>query len=377
MSLFLLVAGDFAETGGMDRANFALAGYLADRGDEVHLVTHRAAAELRERPNVYEHAAPKPLDSYFLGAPWLDYLGRYHARRIAARGGRVVVNGGNCIWGDVNWVHYVHASHVPQSRAHAAHALKTYLHHRRSLDREAAALRCARVIIANSERTRRDLVEKVGVDEGRARTVYLGIDSEQFRPPEAGERRQIRLCFGWRLQATKIAFIGGLGDRRKGFDTVFEAWRRLNGRPEWEADLVVMGRGAELPGWKRRVAAEGLSDQVEFLGFRDDIPRVLAACDLVVAPTRYEPYGLAVQEALAMGIPAVVTRSAGIAEHYRAELQELLLNDPENPVELAERLGHWRRNRSRFEQPLARLSAELRLHSWTRMAEQMVKCITV
>ena len=46
MKKYLFVTGDFIKTGGMDRANYALARYLADRGDEVHLTTFRAAIQL-------------------------------------------------------------------------------------------------------------------------------------------------------------------------------------------------------------------------------------------------------------------------------------------------------------------------------------------
>src|SRR6185312_6730927 len=103
----LIVSGDFVKTGGMDRANYALAAYLAGQGREVHLAAYRADDDLLERANVTLHRAPKPLNSYFLAQPFLDRAGRRQARRIAARGGTVIVNGGNCQWGDINWLHHL------------------------------------------------------------------------------------------------------------------------------------------------------------------------------------------------------------------------------------------------------------------------------
>ena len=76
MGTFLLVSGDFVKTGGMDRANYALASYLADRGDVVELVAHRVASDLLARPNVVFHRVPKPLRSYLMGGPLLDRAGR-------------------------------------------------------------------------------------------------------------------------------------------------------------------------------------------------------------------------------------------------------------------------------------------------------------
>src|SRR5689334_6451407 len=114
MNTYLLITGDFVKTGGMDRANFALASYLARRGDEVHLVAFRADEELLAMSNVIFHRVRKPLRSYTLALPLLDRAGRRWAQQIAARGGRVIVNGGSAQWGDVNWVHYVHAAFEPQ-----------------------------------------------------------------------------------------------------------------------------------------------------------------------------------------------------------------------------------------------------------------------
>ncbi len=116
----LLVSGDFVKTGGMDRANYALASYLARRGDEVHLASHRVAGDLLARPNVTLHRAAKPLNSYSAGNQVLRRVARRCAAEVAARGGRVLVNGGNCDWNDMNWVHYVNAAHPPSSERHLA-----------------------------------------------------------------------------------------------------------------------------------------------------------------------------------------------------------------------------------------------------------------
>ena len=62
---WLLVAGDFTPFGGMDAANHALARYLAARG-EVHLVTHRASADLAALPAITPHR-PRPAPNGYVG----------------------------------------------------------------------------------------------------------------------------------------------------------------------------------------------------------------------------------------------------------------------------------------------------------------------
>jgi len=161
-------------------ANFAFADYLARQGREVNLVTHRAAPSLAAHAKVKVHAVPKPLNSYLLGEPLLNRRGYALASQVAARGGRVVVNGGNCKWDDVSWVHYVHAAYAPTVNGRTHYRLKTMYSHRRALKAEREALTNASLVLCNSERTRRDVIEFLGVEELKTRTIYYGIDSRLY-----------------------------------------------------------------------------------------------------------------------------------------------------------------------------------------------------
>jgi glycosyltransferase involved in cell wall biosynthesis len=232
----------------------------------------------------------------------------------------------------------------------------------------------ARLVIANSERTRRDLIDRLGVPPGRVHTVYYGADPERFRPPAPEERAAARARLGWAESDGRpaAAFVGALGDERKGFDTLFAAWRRLARDPGWDARLLVVGAGAMLPAWRARAAEEGLGDSVRFLGFRDDVPAVLAACDLLVSPARYEAYGLNVQEALCCGLPAIVSADAGVAERYPGPLRELLLPDPDDPADLARRIAAWRADPGPLRSAVADLGRALRARPWDRCAAEIV-----
>lgn len=367
----VLISGDFVRTGGMDRANYALGSYLLGQGREVHFVAHRVAPELLERPGAVFHPAPKPLNAYLLGEPLLRRAGRRWARRLSVRGARVVVNGGNCNWGDVNWVHYVHAAWSPTPVGGPLRLAKTAYAHRAALAAERASLGNARVIIANSERTRTDLIERLGLPAERVHTVYLGVDAERFRPPTVGERAEGRERLGWGDDRPVVAFVGALGDLRKGLDTLLAAWRRLCADPAWDARLVVVGAGAALERLKGEAA--DLGDAVAFLGFRRDVPDVLRACDALASPVRYEPYGLNVHEALCCGLPALVSRSAGVAERYPPELHELLIPDPDDAAGLADRLRLWREGRERFATATAALSDRLRAYTWDDAAAQFCR----
>jgi glycosyltransferase involved in cell wall biosynthesis len=376
--VWVLVAGDFTPLGGMDRANHGLAGHLARRaGAEVHLVTHRAWDDLAALPGVRVHPVPRPFGKHWLGEPLLDRAGRALARRLAPRGARVVVNGGNCRWGDVNWAHYVHAAWAPRAGGGPVRRLKAAAYDRAARAAERASLARARVVVANSERTRSDLIDRLGLPAERVHTVYYGVDPERFRPATPAEKAEARARLGWGEDDARpaVAFVGALGDMRKGFDTLFSAWKRLAGGAGWDARLLVAGSGASLPHWRREAEAAGLGGSVEFLGFRPDMPEVLRAADALVSPARYEAYGLNVHEALCCGLPALVSRSAGVAERYPEGLQDLLVPDPEDAADLAVRLRRWRDRRVGYAEAVADRSAGLRSYTWDDMAAGFVAAV--
>jgi glycosyltransferase involved in cell wall biosynthesis len=369
---YAIVAGDFVRSGGMDAPNFALASYLARTGRVVHIVAYRVADELSRLPNVVVHRVPKPMKAYSLGAPLLGSAGLLRAAIVARRGGHVLVNGGNCPFPAINWVHYVHGAFAPITfGATGFRPARVATLHRASLLTERLALRAAKVVIANSQRTRRDVIEHVGVAEERVRTVYYGVDASLFRPASDDERVAWRGALGWRGEHPRVVFVGALGDRRKGFDVVYDAWRVLSAMPSWDADLIVVGAGAELPAWRERAVRDGLDRRITFLGFRNDVPRILPACDALVAPTRYEAYGAGVHEALCCALPSLVASTAGVAERYPSELRPLLLQDPESADDVVAALWRWRQKASDWRTKMFEWSPELRGRSWDDMAREI------
>src|SRR5205823_2343351 len=257
---------------------------------------------------------------------------------------------GNCPWPDVNWVHAVHAAWDNRDAAAPVwFRLKNRWAKASARRAEAKVLGMARVVLANSQRTRQHLIEHLGIPAERVHVVYLGIDANAYQPLTDSERREERRELGLGPDRLLAIFVGALGyDRNKGFDVLFAAWKTLCQRRGWDVDLVVVGAGAELAAWQERVREAGLDERIRFLGYRQDVPRVLAACDVMVHPASYEAYGLSVQEALSRGLPALVSSRAGVAERYLPELQDLLITDPENPAALADRLTHWRDNLEKY-----------------------------
>jgi glycosyltransferase involved in cell wall biosynthesis len=354
----------------MDRANHALAAALAARGGDVHLVSHRVWPDLEAQPSVRVHKVDRPLNSHLLGAPRLASAGARVARGLGSAA-TVVANGGNADTADVNWVHYLHAAHTPRG-AGLRQRLQSHATHRYYLARERDALGRARIIVCNSRRTSDEIADRLGIDPSRLRVVYYGSDAARFGRVTDEERAAARRDLGWPADRPAVVFIGALGDRRKGFDRLFAAWQTVCRTPGWDAALIVVGQGSELAAWRRRTGDAHLDGSIRFLGFRDDVPRILAASDLLVHPARYEAYGLGVHEALCRGIPAIVSADAGVAELYPGTLRDLLIPDVEDSDDLAERLRLWRSNVEAVASRVVPLSDRLRSRSWGDMAAEIV-----
>lgn len=375
MPPWVLIAGGFHQTGGMDKANLALGQYLVDQGTPVHAVCHTADAEFANHPLVTFHRVPRPAGSFFLGRPMLDLHGRRVARSVTGRcpDARVLVNGVNCMWPGINWVHYVHHAWTPTpEQGPLWFRLKQSWGERLVRRREVLAARLGRIFITNSDRTTRDLVERLCIPAERVHTVYLGAES-QWGPITASERTASRKAFGIPEARMVAVFVGALGfEHRKGFDVLFESWKTLCGDPQWDVDLLAAGGGNALAMWRQRVSEAGLADRIRFVGFTAEVRNFLAVADMLVSPARYEAYGLNAQEAICRGLPAIVSKQAGIAERYAQEFQSLLLADPEDSEELAKTMRLWRSQAEAWSAGFQRFGESLRAYSWTDMARKIV-----
>jgi len=378
---WVIVAGGFHQKGGMDKANLALADYLLERDIPVHLVTHGVEPALERHPLATVHLVARPAQSFLLGEFALAVRGRKVARQVVKQNrlARVVANGGNCVWPDINWAHYVHHAWSPDraasSRGTWSYRFKDLVSGVWAERTERAAFRRARLVISNSRRTTDEVVKYFGVDPERVHTVYLGSDPE-WGPVSSGERALSRSSLGVGESRTLAAFVGGLGyDDRKGFDVLFRAWEMLCSRTDWDVDLIVAGGGPAVASWQAKVSESGLAGRIRLLGFSDRVKTVLAAADLLISPVRYEAYGLNVQEAICRGVPAMVSASAGVAEQYDAEFSPLLLPNPEDAQDLTKRLLAWRSNKEEWRARFQPFGGRLRRRTWRDTAADFVSIV--
>jgi phosphatidylinositol alpha-1,6-mannosyltransferase len=178
------------------------------------------------------------------------------------------------------------------------------------------ALRHADTVIANSEFTRRELLN-MGVLAERIVLINPGVDVERFRPglPCDDLKRQIGLASGEKL----ILSVGRLS-RRKGFDMVVRSLPQLASQGI-ALRYALIGIGEDHDYLINLAQELGVADRVHLLGHvsTEDLPRWYNACDVFAMPNREidgdtEGFGMVFIEAAACGKPAVAGNAGGASQ---------------------------------------------------------------
>ncbi len=175
-------------------------------------------------------------------------------------------------------------------------------------DRLTAGLLDATVCV--SESARRRFLRRARARPEKVRVIYDGVDAERFCGPF--DKTALRRSLGLSDEDLVIVSLGRLR-RQKGHDIALRAMKTI-GESEPRARLLIVGDGPEEKRLKKLHSRLGLGECAIFTGQRRDVPEVLAAADCLVAPSRYEGFGLAVAEAMAAGAPVVASRVDSIPE---------------------------------------------------------------
>ncbi|MDZ7962661.1 MAG: glycosyltransferase family 4 protein [Aulosira sp. DedQUE10] len=191
----------------------------------------------------------------------------------------------------------------------------------------------ASLVIANSQASQKAFVQAGGRADITA-VVYNGFDSKIYQTCES-EVRQLQKELGL---AGK--FVVGHFSRLapwKGQHILIDALAKC--REQVTAILVgdaLFGEEDYVQQLHQQVTDLGLKNRVKFLGFRADIPQLMAACNLVTHTSTFaEPFGRVIVEAMLCGTPVVATKAGGAMELVEPGINGFLVN-PGEPEELAQ-----------------------------------------
>lgn len=207
----------------------------------------------------------------------------------------------------------------------------------------------ADVILAVSENTKRDIVDKYGIKSEKIKIIYPGLSSVFNETPEQRTLHQSKLGAGqaiskeqviikYNLPEKFILFLGSIEPRKNlvGLIEAFEIYASTINNQESTINLVIAGA----PGWKNkavyeRVVASKFKDKIKFIGYikSEEKPALYSAASLFVYPSFYEGFGFPVLEAMNTGTPVITSNRSSLPEI--AGSAAYLIN-PDKPTEIAE-----------------------------------------
>lgn len=185
---------------------------------------------------------------------------------------------------------------------------------------------------AISNYVRESWIRYSGTLPDHIRTIYNAIPDDCFdvTPDRQGVRAELGIAENSRL----ALYVGRLA-KYKGCDTLLNALGSIllqndlyllyAGSP----DLMVEGSMEMIRQMKVQIQSHGWAERVRFLGYRKDIPRLLASSDVLVHATRMEGFGLTLVEAMAVGLPIVASNAEGIPEVLEGTNSAMVV--PDNP----------------------------------------------
>ncbi len=156
-----------------------------------------------------------------------------------------------------------------------------------------------------------EIEEREAPGSGPTRRVNPMVELAPLGPAVGPDRARLRASLGW-SEGERVHLCVGELSRRKNQLELVRSWRRQAGDGH---RLVLVGDGAEREAIEtelRSLDREGNRAAVDLLGWRDDVPRLLSACDTMVIASRGEGFALVIVEALVSGLPVFSTEVGGV-----------------------------------------------------------------
>lgn len=307
-----------------------------------------------------------------------NHLWRWWDRRVRGLKYDLVYSPGvNCLDADAVTVHVVFA----ELRRQASDGLRLVgksprlwprLLHRRLYYRLIQALERRvfvnpRVMLAAISRKTAEDVARLFRNGSRPAVIYHGLDLERFSPQKRlALRERARATLALPADALALLLIGN-DWKNKGLLVLLDAVGQLG-----DARLHVLAVGSDDPALCRsRIERYGLGGRVHFLSRRADVEFYYAAADAYVAPSLEDAFALPPAEAMACGLPVIVSSHAGASEVITDGADGLILLDPRDPAELAALIRRLLEDdglRQRLGQAAARTASH---YTWERNAAEM------
>ena len=324
--------------GGIERCVLEAVNFLSSQGHDVHLYTSDWDRDALSS-SVHVHAVSLPPRGSLLRL--LSFARQCRKAMADLPPGTVhAAFGVQSPPGGVMWVPSVHKAWLETSKSQrnwrGRLKQKLNLNHPALLKLERKTFAGARPpkLIALTDQVKADLMRFYAVPSEAIAVLPNGYSATEFNTERVSEHRAVmRQKLNYRAQDKVVIFVANELER-KGFGPLLRAIALLQ---DPNVALLAVGR-LNPKAYADEIRRLGLADRVQFTGPSGDVATFYAAADVFALPTQYEAWGLVIVEALACGLPVVTSRLAGAAIAVQEGVTGSLLENPNDPAEIAAKL---------------------------------------
>jgi UDP-glucose:(heptosyl)LPS alpha-1,3-glucosyltransferase len=327
-----VVIPEFGLIGGAEGFAFEITTRLARQSDfEIHLLAHRLQSPVHD-PITFHKIPPIFFPRFFRPIGFALSV-RKHLRRIKPA---VVHSHERILESDLFTLHGIpHKTWIKEARRK-----KLSLFDRSTAWVEKKGFHSAGepILLAVSSLVKEETLRAYGLPESRVRIVHPGISAERFGiANREGWRAEIRRMHGLGEKDVVALFVG-MNFEMKRLDWVLRSVAHLREKGMTVLKVMVVGKG-DVGKYKGMSRDLGIEEQVMFAGVSSKVEKYYFASDMFLMPSRFDTFGMVVLEAMAAGLPVVITRRVGAKDVVTDGLNGFVLNQNGTISDLADRIA--------------------------------------
>lgn len=338
MKIAFIVYQFIREKGGVESYVFNLSKQLLDRGYEIHVFAHRFSLDKDKR--LFFHHVP----AVNFWSPLKHWTFALNAPKVLKRSGikfdlihgftqtffqDIYRVGGGCHW-DYMMSTYPLMQSLPGRIIMCLNPRHLSL---LLLEKIIFKGKYYKQVTCISELCRSEIVRHYKLPMNEIEVIYNGVDVHVFTPENRLRyRNDMRAGYAVASDEILLLFVGS-GFKRKGLKYAIDVLS-LADKPQ-KTKLLVVGKG-DFQKYRQYAKGKGVAHEVIFAGVCKNMHEIYAASDILIFPSEYDAFGTVCLEAMASGLPVIVSKMSGASEIITHGKDGFVINHPISAREIVQ-----------------------------------------